>query len=76
MEYMPGGSLFDLLYKRKEKLSWARKLEIVLQTARGMAYLHTRSPPVLHRDLKSLNLLLDKAGDVRITDFGMAKVCV
>lgn len=46
----------------------------MLQAARGLNYLHTRSPPIVHRDLKLANLMLDKNWDVRLIDFGLAKI--
>ena len=58
-EFCKGGNLFELLYKRPNiYLSWEFKKKILLQIAIGMNYLHTNDPPVLHRDLKSLNILL------------------
>jgi len=67
------GSVLDALrlesaLPRPRALRWAEEL------ARGMAYLHSRSPPVLHRDLKPGNLLLDAAGSVKIADFGLATI--
>ena len=47
---------------------------IALGTARGMSYLHESSPPILHRDLKSANLLLDEGYNVKICDFGLARL--
>jgi mitogen-activated protein kinase kinase kinase 9 len=46
---------------------------MALETARGVHYLHSCNPPVLHRDLKSLNLLLDESGRVKLADFGWTK---
>jgi serine/threonine-protein kinase CTR1 len=46
-EYMPKGSLYTVL--REEKLAWHRKLAIAVETAKGLQYLHTHNPPVLHR---------------------------
>ena len=81
-EYCKGGNLFDLLYKRpKITLSWEFKKKILLEIAIGMNYLHTNNPPVLHRDLKSLNILLtDKieknsdTTDIKISDFGLSRL--
>jgi mitogen-activated protein kinase kinase kinase 9 len=46
---------------------------MALEAARGVHYLHSCNPPVLHRDLKSLNLLLDESGRVKLADFGWTK---
>ena len=49
-------------------------LRMALDVARGMAYLHSADPPILHRDLKSANLLVDDAFNIRIADFGLARL--
>ncbi len=43
-------------------------------TCRGLVYLHRHSPPIIHRDLKSANLLLDETFNVKICDFGLARL--
>jgi serine/threonine protein kinase len=60
LEYCNGGSLLDLLHKRKVKLSTQQQLEIALKIAEGMEYLHTRDPMIVHRDLKSENIVVHK----------------
>jgi serine/threonine protein kinase len=57
-EYCNGGSLYDLLHERKETLSTQQQLEFALKIAEGMEYLHTRKDMVVHRDLKSHNILV------------------
>lgn len=81
MEYMPGGSLADFL-KRRVQLPLPRLLELALDFARGMAYLHSEAKAIIHRDLKPNNLLVGgvaslkadelvrRAGVVKISDFG------
>jgi len=69
--YMSQGSLRDVLSKRKT-LEWMTKLGIAVETARGMKYLHGLDPPVLHHDLKSLNILIDGNFHVRVADFGLS----
>jgi hypothetical protein len=54
-------------------LNWVRLVSMAADAARGMLYLHTRSPPIVHRDLKSPNLLVDANWHVKISDFGLAK---
>ena len=57
---MPAGSLWDVLHDRSvPQLLWSLRAKVLLETALGMLYLHNRSEAVLHRDLKSPNLLLD-----------------
>lgn len=58
LEYCEGGTLWSIL-QRNGDLSWEQRRRFALDTARGMNYLHERPTPILHRDLKSLNLLLD-----------------
>lgn len=80
-EYCAGGDLFHLLHKQKDVfLSWEQKVKMCLDIAKGMHYLHSCRPAIIHRDLKSLNLLVDnpvkRPGDlvhVKISDFGLAK---
>lgn len=60
-EYCHGGSLFSLLHEGKNRhisLSWKQKVKMMLDIALGMHSMHVHKPPFIHRDLKSLNLLL------------------
>jgi serine/threonine-protein kinase CTR1 len=54
------GSLFDLLHKKANTvtLSWKQKIGLALQIANGMLFLHEMKPPIIHRDLKSLNVFV------------------
>ncbi|KAK6119593.1 hypothetical protein DH2020_046656 [Rehmannia glutinosa] len=76
-DYMENGSLWDLLhgtYTKKKKLGWETRLSIALGAAQGLAYLHHDcSPRIIHRDVKSSNILLDKDYEAHLTDFGIAK---
>jgi len=77
-EFMPNGSLEDRLMCRQGTvpLSWRQRLNIARGTARGLNFLHSRSTrekPLIHGDIKSGNILLDKAFDPKIGDFGLAR---
>lgn len=57
------------------KLDWETRLGIALEAAKGLEYLHEHvSPPVIHRDFKSSNILLDKNFHAKVSDFGLAKL--
>jgi serine/threonine-protein kinase CTR1 len=45
----------------------------MLDTAKGMLYLHARNPPIIHRDLKSPNLLIDTSWHVKVSDFNLSR---
>ncbi|XP_022760707.1 uncharacterized protein LOC111306935 isoform X2 [Durio zibethinus] len=59
-EFLPRGSMFRLLQRNTTKLDWRRRVHMAFDIARGMNYLHHCNPPIIHRDLKSSNLLVDK----------------
>jgi len=71
MAYMPKGSLYATLHSGIE-LSWATRLQMGLDIAHGLNYLHHQG--IVHRDLKSLNVLLDGELHAKLTDFGLSKV--
>ncbi|KAL9238483.1 hypothetical protein vseg_012899 [Gypsophila vaccaria] len=77
-EYMPKGSLEDHLFDLspdKVPLDWNTRIKIAVGTARGLEHLHcTANPPVIYRDLKSANILLDNDFTPRLSDFGLAKL--
>lgn len=75
-EYMSNGNLRECLDAKngKEPLSWATRVHVALGAARGLEYLHEAAAPrILHRDVKSTNILLDDNYKPKITDLGMAK---
>jgi serine/threonine protein kinase len=71
MEYVEGEDLASLLQKRGP-LSVAVAVDCVLQAARGLEYAHNRG--IIHRDIKPANLLRDRAGTVKVTDLGLARL--
>ncbi|XP_027120996.1 uncharacterized protein [Coffea arabica] len=73
-EFLPRGSLFRLLQRNMGKLDWRRRIHMALDVARGMNYLHHCNPPIIHRDLKSSNLLVDKNWTVKVGDFGLSRL--
>ncbi|XP_009608795.1 uncharacterized protein [Nicotiana tomentosiformis] len=73
-EFLPRGSLFRLLQRNASKLEWRRRIHMALDIARGMNYLHHFNPPIVHRDLKSSNLLVDKNWTVKVGDFGLSRL--
>ncbi|RZC56199.1 hypothetical protein C5167_015057 [Papaver somniferum] len=74
MEYLPCGSLFQLLRCNTARLNWRRRALMAVDIAQGMNYLHRCNPPVIHRDLKSSNLLVDKNWNVKVGDFGLSRL--
>ena len=78
MDLCKGGSVYDLIHSEKRELSEKQKQEIILQTARGLQYLHSKK--IIHRDIKSQNILLkekvlDESSviEIKISDFGESK---
>nr|CAB3489378.1 unnamed protein product [Digitaria exilis] len=74
-EYVPNGTLRDSLTgKSGVRLDWRRRLRVVLGAAKGVAYLHEHAdPPIVHRDIKSSNVLLDDRLNAKVSDFGLSK---
>ncbi|XP_078432232.1 leucine-rich receptor-like protein kinase family protein [Wolffia australiana] len=75
-EFMPHGSLEDALHGRAAlRLGWAARRNVAVGAARGLAFLHHSCVPhIIHRDMKSSNVLLDAEMEARVSDFGMARV--
>ncbi|KAK2638619.1 hypothetical protein Ddye_026414 [Dipteronia dyeriana] len=75
-ELMPNGSLDTFLHGRslnKKHLDWPSRYKIAVGAARGIAYLHQDCiPHIIHRDIKSSNILLDQNMEARVSDFGLA----
>jgi hypothetical protein len=70
-EYMPRGSLYDVLHHKEQLVPIDLAARMLLDTSRGMTYLHKR---LIHRDLKSHNLLVGEHWNVKICDFGLSRL--
>ncbi|XP_078431977.1 protein kinase superfamily protein [Wolffia australiana] len=77
-DLMPNGSLDALLHgkgKDRKALDWTTRLKIAVGTARGLSYLHHDCVPhIMHRDIKSSNILLDASMEPKLADFGLATI--
>ncbi|CAL1405093.1 unnamed protein product [Linum trigynum] len=73
-ELMPNGNLQDALLHRKcpELFEWKQRFSVAVDVAKGLEYLHSLDPPVIHGDVKPSNVLLDQFFSARIADFGLA----
>ncbi|XP_020088658.1 serine/threonine-protein kinase STY17-like isoform X6 [Ananas comosus] len=70
-EYMHGGNLYDYLHKQERVLELSVLLKIAIDVCKGMDYLHKNN--IIHRDLKTANLLIDRNQVVKVADFGVAR---
>ncbi|KAL1527197.1 hypothetical protein AB1Y20_015876 [Prymnesium parvum] len=77
-DFLPLGSVFALLQARKPPVPppWRLALRFLADTARGMEYLHRCEPAIIHRDLKSQNLLVASDHSVKVADFGLSRECM
>ncbi|CAH9120521.1 unnamed protein product [Cuscuta epithymum] len=74
-DFLPGGSLDEVLHEKSEQLDWETRVTIIMGAAKGLAYLHHDcAPRIIHRDIKSSNILLDGNFEARVSDFGLAKL--
>ncbi|KAI3505418.1 hypothetical protein L1887_27547 [Cichorium endivia] len=72
-EFMPRGSLENHLFKRISVcLPWGNRLKIAIGAAKGLAFLHGADKPVIYRDFKTSNILLDSDFNAKLSDFGLA----
>ncbi|KAL4441802.1 hypothetical protein ABPG77_003718 [Micractinium sp. CCAP 211/92] len=79
-EFCAKGSLYNVLQRARQsseasaQLGWQRRLGMALDAAVGLLYLHSLQPAIIHRDVKSPNLLVDKAWTVKVADFNLSKI--
>jgi len=74
MEYMPLGSLYKIIHDDSVKLELVMIRKMMIDAAKGMNYLHKSNPVIIHRDLKSHNLLVDENWKVKVCDFGLSRI--
>ncbi|XP_021862941.2 serine/threonine-protein kinase-like protein At3g51990 [Spinacia oleracea] len=72
VEYMPNGALYDHLHKHEKPPGLVTRVRFALQIAKAIRTLHRSDPPVIHRDIKSSNVLIDERENARLGDFGLA----
>ncbi|XP_050209153.1 serine/threonine-protein kinase-like protein At5g23170 [Mercurialis annua] len=73
IEFMPNGSLQELLHATKiPPPSWSKRIEIALQIAKAIHFLHQSTPTIIHRDIKSANILFDSNWNAKLADYGLA----
>ncbi|CAN8294940.1 unnamed protein product [Cochlearia groenlandica] len=73
-EFLPRGSLYRILHRPKSQIDEQRRIKMALDVAMGMNCLHTSTPTIVHRDLKTPNLLVDNNWNVKVGDFGLSRL--
>ncbi|KAM0933087.1 putative protein kinase RLK-Pelle-WAK-LRK10L-1 family [Dioscorea sansibarensis] len=76
-EFIANGTVADHIHgdlSHRSPLSWPIRLNIAIQTATALAYLHAIQPPIIHRDVKTTNILLDQNFNVKVADFGLSRL--
>lgn len=72
MEHMPNGTLHDLLHVAPTPPPWPKRIQMAIQVAKAVQFIHETDPLVIHRDIKSANILFDSNWNARLADFGLA----
>lgn len=74
-EFMAAGSLFGLLFEKEHAFTRQQRFTIAQQVTEGIVYLHTQNPPFVHRDVKSLNVVMDLSNGIssKLCDFGLTQ---
>ncbi|KAI7732407.1 hypothetical protein M8C21_004137, partial [Ambrosia artemisiifolia] len=75
VEFMSNGTLYDTLHVNPAPPNWGRRIRLAVHTAKAIETLHASNPPVIHRDIKSANVLIDRNFNARLGDFGLALRC-
>ncbi|XP_064985475.1 LEAF RUST 10 DISEASE-RESISTANCE LOCUS RECEPTOR-LIKE PROTEIN KINASE-like 1.1 isoform X4 [Musa acuminata AAA Group] len=76
-EYVPNGTVADHLHGPRAGeagLPWATRMSIAIETADALSYLHAVTPQIIHRDVKTNNILLDNSFHVKVADFGLSRL--
>ncbi|XP_078153983.1 LEAF RUST 10 DISEASE-RESISTANCE LOCUS RECEPTOR-LIKE PROTEIN KINASE-like 1.1 isoform X2 [Carex rostrata] len=76
-EFVPNGTVADHLHgplSSENALTWPVRLSVAIETANALAYLHAVEPPIIHRDVKTNNILLDDDFHVKVGDFGLSRL--
>ncbi|WOK92458.1 LEAF RUST 10 DISEASE-RESISTANCE LOCUS RECEPTOR-LIKE PROTEIN KINASE-like [Canna indica] len=76
-EFVPNGTVADHLHGPRAAegiLTWPMRLSIAIETADALTYLHSVNPPIIHRDVKTCNILLDGSFHVKVADFGLSRL--
>lgn len=74
MEYFSGGDVLSFVQRNGARISWMKeKLHIAYGLAEAIAYIHTRPAPIIHRDIKARNVMLNDSLDAKLIDFGISR---